>query len=125
MRNDFSMRLKEGFNFVHSMSGIITMVLELAMDSNSSCLIQYVLFPPHCAYWYNDGSCSGSEEETEYESDMQIVTEIWIEPQYGRVKCQYPRIQYLENKVYYEIADEVLSSQLKITIFFFFLIMIF
>lgn len=51
------MRLKEGFSFAHSSSGIINMVIEVEMkaslaDSSSDeklprCIIQYVMFPPH------------------------------------------------------------------------------
>ncbi|KAJ8945629.1 hypothetical protein NQ314_009160 [Rhamnusium bicolor] len=102
------MRIREGFSFAHSSSGIITMVLELWMEPNATCVIQYVLFPPHCA-WLSEDMYSGSDEENEQspeiEAEMQIVTEVWIEPQYGRVIPSNPRINYMDNKHYYEIAD--------------------
>lgn len=86
------------------------MVLELSMDMNATCVVQYVLFPPHRA-WVSDDLYSGSEEENEQssdvESEMQIVTEVWIEPQYGRVLPSNPRISYIDHKHYYEIADVV------------------
>lgn len=80
------------------------------MDQTSSCVVQYVLFPPHYA-WCTDDFFSGSEEENDVSSDneteMQLVTEVWIEPQYGKVLPSNPRITYMDNKYYYEIADVV------------------
>lgn len=116
------MRLKEGFTFAHSSSGIINMVLEVEMgpigsdystSSNTlSCVIQYVLFPPHCS---NRGEIreqnSGSEDETdieqETEMELQMVTEVWIEPQYGQVVHSPPCRLYMESEPYYKLADKV------------------
>lgn len=105
------MRLKEGFNFAHSSSGIITMVLELWMEPKASCVLQYVLFPPHRASYF-DELYSGSEEEneleTEFEYQLQMVTEVWIEPLHGKVQIDSnARISYMNNKHYYELADVV------------------
>ncbi|CAH0562057.1 unnamed protein product [Brassicogethes aeneus] len=111
------MRIKEGFSFAHSSSGIITMVLELWMDQTSSCVVQYVLFPPHCAWCGGDDFYSGSDEEndmsSELDSEMQLVTEVWIEPQYGKVLPSDPRISYMDNKHYYEIADVICRIDLQ------------
>lgn len=105
------MRIQEGFNFAHSSSGIITMVLELYMDTSFSCVVQYVLFPPHSAHWGEGELCSSSDEDVEPESDveseLQMVTEVWIEPQYGFVKTNSHRISYLNGKPYYDLADVV------------------
>lgn len=117
------MRLKEGFTFAHSSSGIINMVLEVEMGpicsdysigSNTlSCVIQYVLFPPHCS---NRGEIreqqnSGSEDETdveqEIEMELQMVTEVWIEPQYGQVVHSPLCRSYMESEPYYKLADKV------------------
>ncbi|KAJ3640250.1 hypothetical protein Zmor_003559 [Zophobas morio] len=111
------MRIKEGFSFAHSSSGIITMVLELLMEPYASCVIQYVLFPPHRA-WLGDDLYSGSEEENdlenEFESELQMVTEVWIEPQHGNVQTgNNSRISYMNNKHYYELADVISHIDLQ------------
>ncbi|XP_030748432.1 LOW QUALITY PROTEIN: KICSTOR complex protein SZT2-like [Sitophilus oryzae] len=104
-----SMRLEEGFHFAYSSSGIVTMVLEVMLEPNTSCVVQYVLFPPH--YNWGDDYYSGSEDDTEPISDMdaelQLVTEVWIEPQYGTVLPRNSRINYINGKNYYEIADAI------------------
>lgn len=105
------MRIKEGFSFAHSSSGIITMVLELCLEPEASCVVQYVLFPPHRAWWADD-TYSGSEDENDLEADceteLQMVTEVWIEPQFGTVvPSTNPRISYMNHKHYYELADVV------------------
>lgn len=113
----FSMRLREGYSFAHSSSGIITMVIELMMDPNATCVVQYVLFPPHSA-WFTDDMYSGSEEDndrsSENEIDLQMVTEVWIEPQYGKVIPDNSKISYIDNRSYYEIADSVIKFPEKL-----------
>lgn len=87
------------------------MVLELNMDTSFSCVVQYVLFPPHSAHWGEGELYSSSEEDVEPESDaeseLQMVTEVWIEPQFGVVKTSNSRIEYMNNKQYCDIADVV------------------
>ncbi|KAK5639276.1 hypothetical protein RI129_011768 [Pyrocoelia pectoralis] len=105
------MRIKEGFNFAHSSSGIITMVLELPMEPSSTCMVQYVLFPPHRA-WREGEFFSGSEEdvdpEMELESEIQMVTEVWVEPQYGTVTLSESQTNnHFNHKRYYELADVI------------------
>ncbi|CAG9828371.1 unnamed protein product [Diabrotica balteata] len=104
------MRIKEGFSFAYSASGIITMVLEVWMDTCSTCIVQYVLFPAHYAN-VCDESYSGSDDENEQSSDneaeLQMVTEVWIEPQYGTVVPNNSRISYADNKHYFEIANAI------------------
>lgn len=106
------MRLKEGFHFAHSSSGIVTMVLELTMNPKASCVVQYVLFPPHSTWLSERDIHSGSEDEAEPESELvdselQMVTEVWIEPQYGNVQTNSDRLKYMNNIPYYEIAEVV------------------
>lgn len=87
------------------------MVLELKMDTSFSCVVQYVLFPPHSAQWGENEVYSSSEDDADVESDieaeLEMVTEVWIEPQYGFVKTNCPRIGYLNGKPYYDLADVV------------------
>lgn len=98
------------------------MVLELNMDTSFSCVVQYVLFPPHSAHWGEGEFYSSSEDDVEPESDMeselQMVTEVWIEPQYGFIRTNGSRIGYLNGKPYYELADMV--SYFKFTYHFYF-----
>ncbi|GJQ67112.1 hypothetical protein Trydic_g21981 [Trypoxylus dichotomus] len=109
------MRLKEGFNLAHSASGIITMTLELPMRPALSCIIQYVLFPPHDAMGYDDfHSISEDEQEQETDTELQIVTEVWIEPQYGTVApTKTAQIKYMEDRYYYELSEKIRLSDLK------------
>lgn len=110
--------MKEGFSFAHSSSGIITMVLEVWMEPKASCVIQYVLFPPHKGGLLGSsddiGSCSEDETDldTDFDTKLQIVTEVWIEPQYGRVKPSYKLINHLNDKYYYDIAYAVINNNL-------------
>lgn len=114
------MRIKEGFSFTYSASGIITMVLELTMKPLSTCVVQYVVFPPHRA-WREGEFTSGSEEdvdpESEIDPELQIITEVWVEPQHGKVQLTNTQtVPYFNNKHYYELADVVsihLIIQLK------------
>lgn len=113
------MRIKEGFSFAHSAAGIINMVLEVKMSASNSnsqdtlpCIIQYVLFPPHSTSRSDSRELgSGSEDETdlepETEIELQMITEVWIEPQYGYVTNSPPARSYMESEPYYKLADKV------------------
>ncbi|KAL1492858.1 hypothetical protein ABEB36_011037 [Hypothenemus hampei] len=103
------MRLREGYHFAYSSSGIVTMVLELTLDSDATCVIQYVLFPPY--HNWGDDFLSGSDEETEpiseMEAELQMITEVWIEPQYGKVVPSDSKMSYFNGKNYCEIAEAI------------------
>ncbi|CAG9855485.1 unnamed protein product [Phyllotreta striolata] len=109
-------RIKEGFSFAHSASGIITMVLEVSLDPTSTCLVQYVLFPPHCASVCEE-IYSGSEGDNELSFDVegtqQIITEVWIEPQHGTIVPGSLKMAYADNKHYYELADVIYDVDCK------------
>lgn len=72
-------------------------------------VIQHVLddLPFSCVY------CSVSEDEidmyelTEADGDLQIVTECWVEPQYGVVVNSTPERQHWEGLTYKQIARAV------------------
>lgn len=107
------MRLEEGFHFAHSSAGILTMVMELWMDPYASCLVQYVLFPVNYSEsngWGEDSnSCSDDDnnKDCDGEAELQLVTEVWIEPQFGKVQTTNKRITYFNDKYYYEIANMI------------------
>ena len=89
----------EGFSFAHSKNGIQTLMLELPMIMNGcqsvSCVVQYVIFPPHSAAGSADSNLSTWSEEDEStvssfdkaseDETVQIITEVWVEPQDGVV----------------------------------------
>jgi hypothetical protein len=91
-------RLMQGFNFARSLNGMQTMAIELPMKSsghpdaegeqNQSVLIQYVLFPSNSLSSALPVASDSSLEDindpaAEGTEDIQIVTEVWAEPQDG------------------------------------------
>lgn len=117
------MRLKEGFTFAHSSSGIINMVLEVDMappgeELSLSCIVQYVLFPPHSATRElrppAKATSDSSDMDTDFElepAELEMVTETWIEPQYGQVVYSPPSRSYMNSEPYYKLADKVSDFQ--------------
>ncbi|XP_017949036.2 KICSTOR complex protein SZT2 isoform X4 [Xenopus tropicalis] len=91
-------RLSEGFHFASTGEGIINMVLEVPIQSDSvsegsiekhSCIIQYILFPPHVTST-KDSFSTDEDNDTEVEAieqdtELHLVSECWVEPQSGRV----------------------------------------
>ncbi|VDP07273.1 unnamed protein product [Soboliphyme baturini] len=90
-------RLHRGFHFAYSSNGMVTMVKQYELLTNEmgnvSSLVQYVIFPPIFLRGSKDvtirstaGNSMCSEYDTsevesfENEPDMQLVTEVWLEP---------------------------------------------
>ncbi|KAK3091384.1 hypothetical protein FSP39_019468 [Pinctada imbricata] len=90
-------KITGGFHFASSNSGIVNMVLEVDMmhktDGEKSesvgdlsrCVVQYIMFPPHIKTTRESTSEDDLDEyeTTEADGELQLVTECWIEPQYG------------------------------------------
>ncbi|XP_064625448.1 KICSTOR complex protein SZT2-like [Lineus longissimus] len=134
------MRLQEGFHFAHTSSGIINMVVEIDMKNHGhdsadcpescqsedgeaeeethGCVVQYIIFPPHVTTHQRE-SISEDEllddnfETTEADGELQIVTECWIEPQYGIVTNSTPERSYLEGLRYWEIPYAIFPKDLE------------
>ncbi|XP_065351660.1 KICSTOR complex protein SZT2-like isoform X3 [Cloeon dipterum] len=108
-----NIRLQEGFTFAHSTAGIVNMLLEVTMQAGVDthpCVIQYVLFPPHQVTNKESGSdeeCTEEVDPTEPEGELQIITEVWIEPQYGHVIKSPPERAYMDGLSYDQLADEL------------------
>ncbi|KAK0161678.1 hypothetical protein PV327_008097 [Microctonus hyperodae] len=118
-------RLNEGFNFAYSSAGIINMVLEVQMEGSCndfhSCVIQYIIFPPHTissAILKGDseseentdgtGDEDGYNDDSETHEDYQIITEVWIEPQYGQVKySENTALSYMNSLSYYQLSNAI------------------
>lgn len=121
-------RLREGFHFSHSSFGIIYMVIEMPMkippacfESEESeniakddypCVVQYLLFPPHTNTTFKD---SISEEEDiespEADGELQLITECWVEPQYGKISSS--ELKHLNGLSYKEISQAIYSKDLE------------
>ncbi|CAG7825302.1 unnamed protein product [Allacma fusca] len=126
------MRLQEGFRFANSAAGTVNMLMELFMNTESPeiestlsvnqangsleqkqadltpCILQYVIFPPVTSLESN----SDDEEEGESESvddmgELYLVTECWIEPQYGKVVCNDQERQYMDGLEYSEVPKKI------------------
>ncbi|GAB1288821.1 KICSTOR complex protein SZT2 [Apodemus speciosus] len=112
-------RLSEGFHFACSGEGIINMVLELpvqnealgqaAAEEKHTCVVQYILFPPHSTSTKDSFSTDDDNdvevEALEGDSELNLVTEVWVEPQYGRVGPGPESWKHLQDLTYSEIPQ--------------------
>ncbi|XP_045714431.1 KICSTOR complex protein SZT2 isoform X1 [Phyllostomus hastatus] len=110
-------RLSEGFHFACSGEGIINMVLELPIqneppgqaevEERHTCVVQYILFPPHSTSTKDSFSTDDDNdvevEALEGDSELNLVTEVWVEPQCGRVGPGPESWKHLQNLTYSEI----------------------
>uniref|UniRef100_A0A2C9KFZ7 KICSTOR complex protein SZT2 n=1 Tax=Biomphalaria glabrata TaxID=6526 RepID=A0A2C9KFZ7_BIOGL len=119
------LRLQEGFHFAVSNAGVTNLVLEVDMkeseeasedDSSNihACVVQYIIFPPHTRstddssddYLFRSLSEDDRDdtETTEADGEVQIVTECWVEPQYGVCCNNTPERQHFNGLTYLDIA---------------------
>ncbi|KAM6217019.1 KICSTOR complex protein SZT2 [Rhynchocyon petersi] len=112
-------RLSEGFHFACSGEGIINMVLELpiqnqtpgqaATEEKHTCVVQYILFPPHSTSTKDSFSTDDDNdvevEALEGDSELNLVTEVWVEPQCGYVGPGSESWKHLQNLTYREIPQ--------------------
>ncbi|XP_073214108.1 KICSTOR complex protein SZT2 isoform X9 [Lepidochelys kempii] len=128
-------RLSEGFHFASSGDGIINMVLELPIrahaaswpqsDSSSgdssgrekhTCIVQYVLFPPHSTST-KDSFSTDDDNDTEVEAievdtELNLVTECWVEPQSGHIRSTAENWRYLQGLPYQKIPKALYPRDL-------------
>uniref|UniRef100_A0A7N8XHG3 SZT2 subunit of KICSTOR complex n=1 Tax=Mastacembelus armatus TaxID=205130 RepID=A0A7N8XHG3_9TELE len=117
-------RISEGFHFAASGEGIINMVIELPMkgmagdmDKEShSCIVQYILFPPH-ATSTKDSFSTDDDNDTEVEAvevdtELNLVTECWVEPQSGTVMNCMDQHRYFRGLKYQEIPQAIFPKDL-------------
>ncbi|XP_054162649.1 KICSTOR complex protein SZT2-like [Oppia nitens] len=111
-------RLQQGFHFAHSDSGILNLIQEIPIkDQNNcqfSCLIQYIIFPTQTT---NESKDSLSDDEkyiaSESNSDAQLITECWVEPQNGiTFNCNH-RNKFLDGLNYKEILQSFYAIDLE------------
>jgi len=75
-----------------------------------SCIVQYVMFPPYCkpsADAVKDWVDGTQSPMPEVEEKLQMVTEVWIEPQFGVITSEEEAIQYLNGLQYYDVPQAV------------------
>ncbi|XP_041064757.1 KICSTOR complex protein SZT2 isoform X7 [Carcharodon carcharias] len=115
-------RLSEGFRFAATGDGIVTMVMELPMKGNSrcdddendelhTCLVQYIIFPPHSTST-KDSFSTDDDNDTEVEAieldtELNLVTECWVEPQSGHVVTSADGQKYLNGLSYLDIPKAI------------------
>ncbi|XP_066481411.1 KICSTOR complex protein SZT2 isoform X2 [Tiliqua scincoides] len=118
-------RLSEGFHFASSGDGIISMVLELPMKSDSSrdsssekhtCIVQYVLFPPHSTST-KDSFSTDDDNDTEVEAidmdmELNLVTECWVEPQSGCMDGASDSWRHLHGLTYQKVPKALYPRDL-------------
>ncbi|XP_048580524.1 KICSTOR complex protein SZT2 isoform X3 [Nematostella vectensis] len=111
------LRLEENFNFACSNAGIITMAKEIELKDPTCggttypCLIQYVMFPPYTRpagsaveEWVDEGKPHSPESERK----LQMVTEVWIEPQFGVI--HEPSSDTLDGLRYFEVPQAIFEN---------------
>ncbi|XP_078074903.1 SZT2 subunit of KICSTOR complex isoform X3 [Mustelus asterias] len=114
-------RLSEGFRFAATGDGIVTMVIELPMkvtsrcdddnDELHTCLVQYIIFPPHSTST-KDSFSTDDDNDTEVEAieldtELNLVTECWVEPQNGHVVTSADSRKYLNGLSYLDIPKAI------------------
>ncbi|XP_029904813.1 KICSTOR complex protein SZT2 isoform X2 [Myripristis murdjan] len=117
-------RLSEGFHFAASGEGIVNMVIELPMKGISvdadreshSCIVQYILFPPHSTST-KDSFSTDDDNDTEVEAidmdtELNLVTECWVEPQSGMVINCMDQHRHFQGLKYQEIPQAIFPRDL-------------
>ncbi|XP_059197167.1 KICSTOR complex protein SZT2 isoform X2 [Centropristis striata] len=117
-------RTSEGFHFAASGEGIVNMVIELPMKGVSgetdreshSCIVQYILFPPHSTST-KDSFSTDDDNDTEVEAvdvdtELNLVTECWVEPQSGFVMNCMDQHRHFQGLKYQEIPQAIFPRDL-------------
>lgn len=122
------LRLQEGFKFVNNSAGIITMAKEFTMkdhlretDHFYTCIIQYVLFPPYHQHsdldrtvdaiggWEIEGKLSLARKKQK----LNVVTEVWAEPQFGILTDLNSELKYLKGLQYNEVPHAIFQVDVE------------
>ncbi|XP_066518983.1 KICSTOR complex protein SZT2 [Hoplias malabaricus] len=123
-------RLSEGFHFAASGEGIVNMVIELPMavktpkgipavqdTEHHTCIVQYILFPPQSTST-KDSFSTDDDNDTEVEAidvdtELNLVTECWVEPQSGTVWSPSEQHRHFRNLTYQEIPQALFPRDLS------------
>ena len=84
-------------------------------EQDYACIVQYVLFPAFTGEsrdaveeWAFEGKASSDENGHK----VQLVTEAWVEPQFGVFSELNPSLEYLEGLAYHCVPDAVRVSMM-------------
>ncbi|KAM8874562.1 KICSTOR complex protein SZT2 isoform 2-T2 [Spinachia spinachia] len=117
-------RISEGFHFASSGEGIVNMVMELPMKSVSgetdteshSCIVQYILFPPHSTStkdsFSTDDDNDTDVEAVDVDAELNLVTECWVEPQSGMVMNCTDQHLHFQGLKYQDIPQAIFPRDL-------------
>ncbi|XP_062853204.1 KICSTOR complex protein SZT2 [Trichomycterus rosablanca] len=123
-------RLSEGFHFAASGEGIVNMVMELPMavktpketpaaldTQHHTCIVQYIMFPPHSTST-KDSFSTDDDNDTEVEAidmetELNLVTECWVEPQSGNVWSPTEQQRHFHNLGYNQIPQAIFPRDLS------------
>nr|XP_014351126.1 PREDICTED: protein SZT2 [Latimeria chalumnae] len=76
-----------------------------------TCLVQYILFPPHSIStkdsFSTDDDNDTEVEAIEYDTELNLVTECWVEPQSGHVTSPSENHRHLNGLSYLEIPKAI------------------
>uniref|UniRef100_A0A673A013 SZT2 subunit of KICSTOR complex n=1 Tax=Sphaeramia orbicularis TaxID=375764 RepID=A0A673A013_9TELE len=95
------------------------MVIELPMKVKTqyhSCIVQYILFPPHSTST-KDSFSTDDDNDTEVEAvdmdtDLNLVTECWVEPQSGTVMNCMDQHRHFQGLKYQEVPQAIFPRDL-------------
>lgn len=78
-------------------------------EEKHTCVIQYILFPPHSTSTKDSFSTDDDNdvevEALEGDSELNLVTEVWVEPQCGQVGPGPESWKHLQDLTYSEIPQ--------------------
>uniref|UniRef100_H0XD15 SZT2 subunit of KICSTOR complex n=1 Tax=Otolemur garnettii TaxID=30611 RepID=H0XD15_OTOGA len=78
-------------------------------EEKHTCIVQYILFPPHSTSTKDSFSTDDDNdvevEALEGDSELNLVTEVWVEPQCGRVGPGPGNWKHLQDLTYSEIPQ--------------------
>ena len=80
-------------------------------DQVYSCIVQYVLFPAFTGHSHDaveEWAFEGKTSLVESSCNVQLVTEAWVEPQFGVFNGLNSKLDYLEGLAYYNVPDAVI-----------------
>ncbi|KAB7502634.1 Protein SZT2 [Armadillidium nasatum] len=79
-----------------------------SLISRLTCMVQYIMFPPHYANPKDGLEEDGDETESvEADAESQLITECWVEPQNGIVQESSDSINTWKGKNYKQLASSV------------------
>uniref|UniRef100_A0A3P9Q4X0 SZT2 subunit of KICSTOR complex n=1 Tax=Poecilia reticulata TaxID=8081 RepID=A0A3P9Q4X0_POERE len=85
-------------------------------QESHSCIVQYILFPPHSTF-SKDSFSTDDDNDTEVEAvdmdtELNLVTECWVEPQSGSVMNCMDQQRHFQGLVYQDIPQAIFPRDL-------------